>query len=146
MSRPDNTMQGDPDEGTPSEAVRMAEQFVAMVQRATGTRLGYDPRSLVSVDEIVDDIRATGLSEEDASGMIYAVGCYVGEVLVRHAGGSWRMTSDLGLAASCGWPIVVVLPDGTGCNPIGKAFRRFRNGAAESLAFFWYSTENQPVH
>ena len=139
-------MQGDLDEGTPSEAVRMAQQFVAMVQRSTGTLLEYDPRSLVSVDEIVDDIKATGLSEEDASGMIYAVGCYVGEVLVRNAGGKWRQTSDLGIEASCGWPIVVVLPDGSGCNPIGKAFRRFRNGVTDSLAFFWYSTDDLPVH
>ena len=139
-------MQGDQDEGTPAEAVRMAEKFVSMVSRTNGVRLGYDPRSLVLVDEIMDDIRATGLSEEDASGMIYAVGCYVGEVLVRHAGGSWRLTADLGVSASCGWPVVIVLPDGTGCNPIGKAFKRFRNGPVDSLAFFWYSTEDLPVH
>jgi hypothetical protein len=33
---------------------------------------------------------------------------------------------------------------GAGANPIGKAFKRFRNGAGDSLAFFYQSTTHLP--
>jgi len=137
-------MQGDADEGTPDEARRMASQFVGMIERKFGLQLDYSPQTLLAVDAIVDKIKATGVSEESASGMIYAVGCYVGEVLVQHAAGEWCPTRELGMEAVCSWPVVVRLPSGAGVNPIGKAFKRFRNGDADSLAFFYRSTTNLP--
>ncbi len=34
-------------------------------------------------------------------------------------------------------PIVVELPHGIVCDPIGKAFKRLRNGAVDSLLHFY---------
>jgi hypothetical protein len=132
-------MQGDSDEGTPAEARRMADQLVALVQRK-GVQLDYSPGSLEAIDLVVENIKATGLSERDASGMIYAVGCYVGEVLVQHAGGKWCPTPELSMEHVCSWPLVVQMPGGAGVNPIGKAFKRFRNGDVDSLRFFYHAT------
>jgi hypothetical protein len=129
-------MQGDADEGTPAEALRMADQLVALVKRR-GHTLDFTPGSLALVDGLVDAIKASGATEQEASGMIYGVGCYVGEVMGRHAGGQWRHAADMGMSAVCPWPLVIALPDGHGYNPIGKAFKRFRNGEADSLVFFW---------
>lgn len=131
-------MRGDPDEGTPAEARRMAEQFVAMMQRKKGVVLDYSPESIASVDAAVDQIKATGATEVQASGILYAIGCYIGEVLVRHADGQWKATGEMGMTEVCSWPLVVALPSGAGANPIGKAFKRFQNGEADSLSYFWH--------
>jgi hypothetical protein len=135
---------GASDEGTPAEAMRMAEQFVALTDRKFGFRLDYSPATLDTVDQLVDKVKSTGVSEQDGSGMIYAIGCYVGEVMVRHGGGEWRPTAELNMQSVCSWPLVVRMPDGTGMNPIGKAFKRFRNGDADSLAYFYRMTLRLP--
>ncbi len=137
-------MQGDTDEGSPAEARRMADQFVVMVQRKSGAALDYTPSTLEAVDAVVDQIKATGVTAEQASGMIYAIGCYVGEVFVRHAQEQWRATAEMKMAQVCSWPLVVALPNGTGVNPIGKAFKRFSNGPGDSLAFFYTASLNLP--
>ena len=137
-------MQGDTDKGSPAEARRMADQFVAMVQRKTGAALDYSPSTLSAVDMVVDQIKATGVTADQASGMLYAIGCYVGEVFVRHAQGVWRPTADLKMTQVCSWPLVIALPSGTGLNPIGKAFKRFTNGSGDSLAFFYTASLRLP--
>jgi len=128
------------EEGTPEEARQMADRFARMTQERTGVRLDYSPESLAAVDAAVDQIKATGVSETDASGMLYAVGCYVGEVFVRNAGGEWCATKTLGMEKVCSWPIAIKLKGGAGANPIGKAFKRFRNGPEDDLVFFYKST------
>lgn len=131
-------------EGTPEEAKQMAARFVSLIQRKFEVTLDYSPETLSAVDLIVDKIKATGVSETDGSGMIYSVGCYVGEVFVRHAGGEWKPTSDLGMEQVCSWPVAIRMPSGAGVNPIGKAFKRFRNGDADNLLFFYKSTLRLP--
>jgi hypothetical protein len=130
-------MQGDSDENTPAEAKRMAEKYVAMVQRNSGAVLDYSPGTLEAVDLTVDQVKATGATAESASGMLYAIGCYVGEVFVRHAKGEWRSTADMKMSQVCSWPLVIALPNGAGINPIGKVFKRFNNGPEDNLAFFY---------
>lgn len=131
-------------EGTPQDATQMAARFVDMTQRRFGFTLDYSPETLGAVDLLVDKIKATGVSETDGSGMIYSVGCYVGEVFVRHAEGVWKPTAEQGMQQICSWPVVIALPSGAGVNPIGKAFKRFRNGDADNLAFFYKSTLRLP--
>ena len=65
------------------------------------------------------------------------MGCYVGEVLVRHAGGRWRSAQDLGQGAAGSSPIAVEMPDGRGCNPVGRVYRRFQKGREDSLLAFF---------
>jgi hypothetical protein len=48
------------------------------------------------------------------------------------------------MEAVCSWPIAVKLRNGGGANPIGKAFKRFRQGPDDSLAFFYKSTAALP--
>ena len=119
---------------SPSTASRCAEESVVFVQKKFGFALPYSPESLLVVDAIVDKIKATGASEQQASGLLAGLGCYVGEVLVRHARGSWRSTAEMGMRRSCRFPVVVALPGVTGCDAIGKVFERFSGESKESLA------------
>jgi len=125
---------------SPETAAQIAEGSVAFVERKFGILLPYNPPSLILVDAIVDKIRATGASEHQASGLLLGLGCYVGEVFVRNARATWRLTAQMKMAKVCRFTIVVALPGGIGCNPIGKVFERFNGEAGEGLAAFYQVT------
>ena len=118
---------------SPATAPQIAEGSVAFVERKFGFRLPYTPESLILVDALIDKIRETGAAEEQASGVLSALGCYVGEVFVRHARASWRSAAEMKMGASCRFPAVLALPGPTGCDPIEGVFQRF-GGRPSSLA------------
>ncbi len=122
---------------SPSTATAMAATSVAFVQRRFGFDLPYTPASLIVVDAIVDKIKGTGATEQQASGLLSGLGCYVGEVFVRHARASWRWTAEMEMAATCRFPIVLAMPDVSGCDVIGTVFKRFNAGESESVARFY---------
>lgn len=124
---------------SPETAAQMAQEAVAYVERKLGAPLPWTPASLPAIDAVVDKIKETGATEQQAAGLLFALGCFVGEVFVRNAGGIWRRTEDLGMSKMCSFPIVVELPSVGGCNPIGKVFKRFRNGAGDSVAHFYHA-------
>ena len=132
---------------SPETAPQIAEGSVEFVHKKFGFALPYTPESLILVDAIVDKIKATGATEQQASGLLSGLGCYVGEVLVRHARASWRWTAEMSMTRSCRFPIVLVLPGLTGCDAIGKAFERFRDGNADGAALLYEKAvgRNQPV-
>jgi hypothetical protein len=113
---------------------------VALVLKKFGFQLGYDPPSLIVIDLLVDKIKATGATERQASGLLLGLGCYVGEVFVRHARGSWRTAAEMGMARSVHYPVVVALPGTLGVDPLGAVFGRFEEGAAKSAAALYEST------
>jgi len=125
---------------SPETAAQIAEGAVAFVERKFSTLLLYNPPSLILVDAIVDKIKETGASEHQASGLLLGLGCYVGEVFVRNARASWRLTAEMRMAKACKFTIVVALPGGIGCNPIGKVFERFNGEAREGLVAFYPAT------
>ncbi len=130
---------------SPTAASKFAEESVEFVHKKFGFDLPYTPESLLVVDAIVDKIKATGATEQQASGLLSGLGCYVGEVFVRHAKGSWRWSAEMGMARSCRFPVVVALPGVTGCDVIGKVFQRFSSGAAESVAVLYEKALAPPV-
>jgi hypothetical protein len=122
---------------TPATAPRLAEGSVSFVNDKFGFSLPYTPESLLVVDAIIDKIKETGATEQQASGLLSGLGCYVGEVLVRHAKGSWRWAAEMGMSRTCRFPAVLALPGPTGCDPIGRVFQRYKGGATESVALLY---------
>ncbi len=122
---------------SPETAAQVAEESVAFVNKKFGFALPYTPESLIVVDALVDKIKATGASEQQASGLLGGLGCYVGEVFVRHARASWRWTTEMRMTETCRFPVVVALPGVTGCDTIGRVFQRFSGGAAASVALLY---------
>ncbi len=119
---------------TPGTAAQLAESSVSFVEQKFGFRLPYTPESLLLVDAIIDKIKETGATEQQAVGLLSELGCYVGEVLVRHAKASWRSAAEMGLKGCCRFPVVLAWPGSTTCDPIGRVFERFNRGPAESVA------------
>jgi hypothetical protein len=118
----------------PTTAADVAGDAVAFVQKKFGFDLPYTPESLIVVDAIIDKIKATGASEQQASGLLSGLGCYVGEVFVRHARASWRSTAEMRMTEACRFSIVIALPNVTGCDVIGKVFQRYGGATTESVA------------
>jgi hypothetical protein len=114
-------------------APQIAERSVAFVERKFGFRLPYTPESLIVVDAIIDKVRQTGAQESQAIGVLEGLGCYVGEVFVRHARATWRSAAEMGMGGSSRSPAVLALPGPKAWDPIAPVFERFSGGSA-SLA------------
>ncbi len=129
---------------SPENAGEIAAMAVPVVEQNYGVVLDYGPASLKRLDVIIDDLRRDQRFEALQT-LLFSLGCYVGEVLVRHAGGRWRTTEELGLGKVASSPIAVEMPDGRGCNPVGRVYKRFQKGREESLAgFFQAMTGSAP--
>lgn len=125
--------------------MQLAEGSVAFVEQKFGYRLLYSPESLIMVDAIVDKVRETGATEQQASGILSGLGCYAGEVFVRHARASWRRAGEMGMRHACRFPIVLALPGPTACDPIGRVFQRFGGGPGDSVALLYDTMLARPA-
>ncbi|WP_046734438.1 hypothetical protein [Streptomyces humi] len=114
----------------PGNASRHAAAIVATAADISGAELDYSPESIVLVEDIVDGFRAEGVTGEDMAESLVGFGCYVGEILTRHAGGAWRHAPT---AQPADHPLVVELPDARECHPIDWVFRRLRFGTDVSI-------------
>jgi hypothetical protein len=124
----------------PKHAIQLAALAVAAARNVDRIELDYSPKSLTAVDRILDSFHREGLSENQVGETVFSFGCYVGEVLVRHNRGFWKMPEQTALARILrrGENMMVVeLPNGTVCNPIGKAFKFLESGKTESVAYFY---------
>jgi hypothetical protein len=125
---------------TPENAAAHAQLAVDAARDVDRIDLDYSPQSLADVDRIVGKFHAEGLRVNQMGATVFSFGCYVGEVLVRHLGGKWKMPeqgfwSRLGLGSSS--MMVVEMPNGVIWNPIGKAFKLLENGAVDSVSYFY---------
>jgi len=89
-----------------------------------------------AAQQVIDDLRRDQRFEA-LQPLLFSMGCYVGEVLVRHAGGRWRGTEELGMGLVASSPIAIEMPDGRGCNPVGRVYKRFQKGREDGLASFY---------
>ena len=98
-----------------------AEHFV-LVLRETGIGLTWDKDELRYIDALTDRLAAHDEYRD-------AVGCYLGELLVRNFGGEWVPGHALGPA--------VRVKTGKGAKhvfPLGWVYRRADGGEKESIA------------
>ena len=54
--------------------------------------LDLSPASLELVDALIDSLREEGRDGEEAAEVLFVLGCYLGEVMVRQLGGAWVAT------------------------------------------------------
>jgi hypothetical protein len=110
---------------------------VKAVREEFDSELNFAPGSLEALDGHIETLREEGWSAEDAAELLFVLGCYVGEVFVRSLGGVWTATSRSPLARVSPWPMVVMLPDGSAWDTIGKTYLRFEIGDSEYLPAYY---------
>ena len=128
---------------TPENASEIAGMLIPFVEKNYGVTLDYSVQSLRQVDGMIDDLRQDQQFEA-LQPLLFTIGCYVGEVFVRHADASWKTTESMGMGSVASAPIVIAMPDGRGCNPVGKAYKRFQNGPEDNLAWFYHVMAEVP--
>jgi hypothetical protein len=128
---------------TPDNAAKIAAMVVPFAEQNYQVTLDYGVESLGRVDAILDDLRRDQ-SFENLQPLLFAMGCYVGQVMVRNAGACWRVTEELGMGEVASSPIAIRVRDGRGCNPVGKVYKRFQNGPEESVASFYHVMTQVP--
>jgi hypothetical protein len=121
---------------------RFAADVVAIAKEGAGLRLDYSPRSLALVDRIIDGIRREHPPAAAVAPALTRFGAYAGEVLHRAAGAVW-VDFDPAQLAYFGQPFGVRTTDGRVWNPLGKAVKRYENGAVDSLRMFYLAVVGQ---
>lgn len=115
---------------------RHAAEFVRDVTARSQLPLDYSVASLRVVDFIVDGLRKSGRDRTAVGHVLFGLGVYAGEVLVRRAGAVW-VEFDEDQRELFGRPVGVRMPDGRVWNPLGKVVKRFEVGERESLRTFY---------
>ncbi|MEV0118129.1 hypothetical protein AB0H77_33630 [Streptomyces sp. NPDC050844] len=113
-----------------------AARFVARASARSRLPLDYSVASLRVVDSLVDGLRAGTPERNRVEGVLFGLGAYVGEVLVRRAGAVWVDLDD-SRRAWFGQSVGVRMPDDRVWNPLGKVVNRFELGSEESLQTFY---------
>lgn len=97
----------------------LAEAASFSVRMNTGSPLSFAPDSVADVDVFLGEIAVEAGGSDELAELVFKLGVYVGELVVRHGGGVWAVPP----AGLGGWP-VVKLASGYYANPIDKAFKR----------------------
>ena len=122
---------------------RHAQLAVDAARNVDGVDLDFSPNSLSEVDRIIGSFHAEGLSSDQVGETVFSFGCYVGEVFVHHHAGRWIIPKRSLLGFGGSDMMLVEMPNGVVCNPIGKAFKLLEQGASESVRIF-LSSNDQP--
>jgi hypothetical protein len=119
-------------EDIPSAAVAAGR---ALTQ--SGYAADFSPASLWQVEKYFADNTRNGKPRGDLSRdtgkRLFALGCYVGEVIRRARGGEWR-ASDEDPEGEIN--IALVLPDGTEIWPVQRLLKRVTSSDSENLAAY----------
>jgi hypothetical protein len=122
---------------SPENAGDHARIAIGLAREQYDSDLDLSPGSLEKVDTWIDSLREEGLDGEGAAETLFVLGCYLGEVMVRHLGGAWVATARSPLRGVSPWPMVVALADGSAWDAIGKAYKRLELGDSEYLPAFF---------
>lgn len=130
---------------TPEFADKHANLATEIAKNAENIDLDFSVESLNHIEFMLDYMNNMGATPDDVGAPVIAFGFYVGEVMRRHAGGSWRNTEETPFNGLSPFPSVVELPDGGMCDPIGKAFKRLTNGIEDNIPYFYETFTGQDV-
>lgn len=118
---------------TPESASDLAAVAVQVAARVHRVELDYSPASLDKLDALVLASRASGSSRESQRKTLLLLGCYFGEVLVRHQGFRWDRPTATERDLS-GSSFGLRAPNGGFWNPIGKLHKLAAHGSEDGTA------------
>jgi hypothetical protein len=122
---------------TPEAAPRHAALCVSAALLIHDIELDYSVESLELLEGLLDRLRQDGVAVEQVAEVLFACGCYVGEVFVRQAGANWCPTEGTSMEGVTGFPLLIQLGPQRYCNPVGKVFKRLVEGSDHGLASFY---------
>ena len=131
---------------TPEAAPRHAALCVSAALVIYDIDLDYTSESLRVVDDILGHMHQGGAAMERMAELLFAFGCYVGEVFVHQERGRWCRAEGTPLEEGAGFPLILQLGPERYCNPIGKVFKRLAVGAEHGLWRFYAGLTPRELH
>ena len=122
--------------GTLVEDAHKAAQWMSTALNSSGYRADFSLKSLKEIDRFFDEHSsngqaiAGGLLSQDLGSRLFSLGAYVGEVIRRTYGGTWR--GDDGNPRG-EIEIEMVLPGGGVIWPVQRVMKRFANGTEDGV-------------
>ena len=108
-----------------------AEQWLVEAMASSGYVLDGTIGSFRELDRFFEEQqRPGGLLDGKVGNKLFAIGCYMGQVLIAQLGGTWE-TDDSDPMGEIN--IAVHLSDGSTVWPVQRAMKRFQNGAEDGL-------------
>ena len=116
---------------TLKEDIPKAEKWLVEAMASSGYQLDGTIDSFKELDRFFEEQhRPGGLLDGKVGNKLFAVGCYMGQVLIAQLGGTWE-TDDSDPMGEIN--VAVHLSDGSTIWPVQRAMKRFQNGAEDSL-------------
>ena len=113
------------------EDIPKAEKWLVEAMASSGYELDGTIGSFKELDRFFEEQhRPGGLLDGKVGNKLFAIGCYMGQVLIARLGGTWE-TDDSDPMGEIN--IAVHLSDGSTIWPVQRAMKRFQNGAEDSL-------------
>ena len=123
---------------TPQNVHQYAQQFVDFLEEARKIELDYSASSLPIVEAVLEGFHSNKEEVDINAVMIFGIGCYIGEVLVKKCGGKWLNARDINSPVRVNSMLIVIkLPSGLYIDPIAKAFRRSYYGNVDSIMDYY---------
>ena len=101
-----------------------------MDEMAPQVGLDYSVDSLQRLDQFITEHFEPPGSKPVAETLPVGIGCYLGEVIIRHIGGYWNEDGE---------PQIDGLEPMEAILPIEKARKRFENGRQDSLSWYYHA-------
>ena len=124
--------------GTLKEDIKAQSNWIVKAFAADGFKLDYSIGSIMEVDKFFyvnmenDQPRKGGrLAKRGFGSILFSIGSYVGETIIKNVEGSEWMTDDDDPQGEL--HVSLRLPDGTEMWPIQRVMKRFQNGSEDSV-------------
>lgn len=120
------------------EDIKSQSDWIVKAFAADGYILDYSIDSVMMIDLFFaanmkngEPIKGGRLSKKGFGPILFSIGSYVGETIIRNIPGTDWVTDDNDPQAELN--VFLKLPNGVECSPIIKVFKRFQNGSEDAI-------------
>lgn len=118
---------------------RKSAEWIAKALSSSGYHADFSIESLREIDRFFDEHAQGGqtipggLLSEQLGSRIFAIGSYVGEVIIRAYNGTWQVDAN---DPEAEMNIAVVLASGAVMWPVQRVSNRFKNGPEDGICVY----------
>ncbi len=116
--------------------IEPSAKWLVFAMETSGYHLDFTVESLKEIDRFFDEQNTPdGIISKNRGQILFAIGCYVGEVIIRNFGGVW-LTDDSDPYGEVN--ISVQTNSGTIMQPVQRCMKRYANGTEDSIYAYVY--------
>lgn len=122
---------------TLGEDIHTACEWVVMALNSSGYKADYTLESMKEIDRFIDEQSGeNGIISRGRGKILFSLGCYVGETVIRLCGGKWH-TDDNDPQGEIN--ASVELDNNTVIFPMQRVIKRYQNGSEDGIYAYVYA-------